>query len=148
MIGIIVEDKSPELFGKLQQAVSRFQRRGILHIEGEIKSSMAEPKSGNVYPRGADSEHIASAPDESPAVDSSNLIGSPIPQIVSTIGETGIASIIPNTLEAKLGTQVEYAAYLEDGTDNMEARPVWERTVQEELPTLERLLAFEIEGIQ
>lgn len=147
MIEIIVQDESPELFGKLQQAVSRFQRKGILHIEGEIKSSMAEPKTGLTYyrlkgsvDRDADrtdddySEHKTSAPGESPAVDSSNLIGSIQPFF--------------DTLESKLGTPVEYAAYLEDGTVNMEARPVWERTVQEELPTLETLLAFEIGSVQ
>lgn len=130
MIEIIVHDESPELFGKLQEAVSKFQRKAIFHIEGEIKSSMAEPKSGNVYPRGT-GEHIASAPGESPAVDSGNLIGS-------------IQSNFENTLEARLGTPVEYAEYLEDGTKYMDQRPVWEKTVQEELPTLENLLALEI----
>lgn len=129
MIEITVKDESPELFGKLQQAVSRFQRKGILHIEGEIKSSMAEPKSGKQY-----GDHIASAPGESPAVDSSNLIG--------TIGPP-----VFETLEAKLGTPVEYAEYLEDGTKNMEARPVWERTVEENIPTLEKLLESEIKRI-
>lgn len=128
MIEITVKDESPELFAKLQQAVSRFQRKGIFHIEGEIKSSMAEPKSGTR--RG---DHIASAPGESPAVDSSNLIG--------------LIQPFFDTLEAKLGTPVEYAEYLEDGTKNMEARPVWERTVEEEIPTLEKLLAAEIKRL-
>lgn len=147
MIEITVKDNTPELFGKLQAAVSRFVRKGILHVEGEIKSSMAEPKSGLTYYRlkgSVDleedrtdddySEHTASAPGESPAVDSSNLIGSVQPFI--------------ETLEAKLGTVVEYAEYLEDGTDNMEARPVWERTLKEELPTLEAMLATEIGRIK
>ncbi len=133
MIEITVKDKTPELFGKLQAAVSRFVRKGILHVEGEIKSSMAEPKSGAEYKRKGDKVHVASAAGESPAVDSSNLIGSVQPFI--------------ETLEAKLGTSVEYAEYLEDGTDNMEQRPVWEKTLQEELPTLEILLANEIKRI-
>ena len=133
MIEIRVKDDTPELFGKLQAAVSRFVRRGILHIEGEIKSSMAELKSGAEYPRGKDKVHVASAPGESPASDSSNLIGSIMPQI--------------DTLESKLGTEVEYAEYLETGTVNMEQRPVWEKTVREEMPTLEILLANEIRRI-
>lgn len=133
MIEVIVTDGSPELFGKLQEAVSRFQRKSVLFIESEVKTSMAEPKSGNEYKRG-ESVHIASAPGESPANDSSNL--------------TGTIQPFFDTLEAKVGTPVEYAEYLEDGTENMEARPGWSNVLQESLPTLENLLAYEIKGIQ
>jgi len=129
MIEIRVDDDTPELFGKLEKAVSRFVRKSALYIEGELKSSMAEPKSGNEYKRG-ENVHIASAPGESPAPDSSNFINSLQPII--------------ETLEAKIGTPLEYPAYLEDGTDNIEPRPLWEKTVQEVLPTLETLLAAEI----
>lgn len=133
MIEVIVTDDSPELFGKLQDAVSRFRRKAIFFIEGEVKSSMAEPKSGAEYKRG-ESVHVASAPGESPANDSSNL--------------SGTIQTFFYTLEAIIGTMVEYGEYLEDGTDKMEARPVWEKTLQENLPTLENLLAYEIKGIQ
>lgn len=133
-VKITVKDQTPELFQKLEKAISRFVRKGASHIEGEIKSSMAEPKSGATYPRGEDKTHTASAPGESPAVDSSNLIGS-------------ISLIIENSLEAKVGTPVEYAEYLEDGTSKMEPRPVWEKTAEESLPTLEALLAREIKAI-
>ncbi len=132
MIEITVKDDTPELLQKLEKAVSRFVRKGAWHIEDEIKASMAEPKSGASYKRG-NKVHIASAPGESPGVDSSNLIGSIQPKI--------------ETLESKVGTAVEYAAYLEDGTSRMDARPVWERTVQEELPTLEKILELEISRI-
>jgi hypothetical protein len=48
--------------------------------------------------------------------------------------------IFPSTLEAKIGTPVEYAAYLEHGTSRMAPRPVWERTAKEAIPTLEKML--------
>ncbi len=130
MIRITVDNDVPELMDKVQAAVSRFVRKGALHIEGEIKSSMAEPKSGRASKRG-ENEHIASAPGESPAVDSSNYIGS-----VNTIFE--------NSLEAKVGTPVDYALYLEEGTESIEPRPLWQKTVTEVLPTLETLLEVEI----
>lgn len=131
MIRVKVENKTPELMQKLEGAVSRFVRKSALYIEGETKSSMAEPKSGREYKRKAGKVHVASAPGESPGNDSSNYTGT-------------IQPIFESTLEAKIGTPVEYAGFLEEGTDNMEARPLWETTVEEVLPTLEILLANEI----
>lgn len=135
MIRVKVDNKTPELMQKLEGAVSRFVRKSAAHIEGEAKSSMAEPKSGSEYKRKAGKVHVASAPGESPANDSSNLTGT-------------IQPIFESTLEAKIGTPVEYAAYLEEGTENMEERPLWETTVEESLPTLETLLANEIRRIR
>lgn len=90
---------------------------------------MAEPKSGKRY-----GDHIASAPGESPAVDSSNLT-------------TSIEVLMESTLEAKIGTPVEHALYLEEGTDRMAPRPMWRRIPQESLPTLETMLAAEVRGV-
>ena len=134
MIEVHIDDDTPELFGKLEKAVSRFIRKSAVHIEGELKSSVAEPKSGNTYPRGTTAEHTASAPGESPASDSGNFI--------NTLGPP-----IFETLEAKIGTPLEYPVYLEDGTENIEPRPLWERTVQEVMPTLEILLAAEVKRL-
>lgn len=131
MIRVTVDDDTPELFGKLEKAISRFVRKGITHIEGEIKSSIAEPKSGLEYKRG-DKVHVASAPGESPASDSSNYLNS--------IGP----AIFESTLEAKVGTPLEYPIYLEEETEDIAERPLWEKTQQEVLPTLETLLANEI----
>ncbi len=131
----VTKDRTPELMQKLDAAIGRFVRNGAGYIEGQLKSSMAEPKSGRAYKRGKDGIHIASAPGESPAVDSSNLYGS-------------IQQIFPSTLEALIGTPVEYAGYLEDGTDRMEARPLWQRTADDSLPTLESMLREEVEGIR
>lgn len=129
-ISITIIDKTPELMQKLDAAIERFVVKGAAYIEGELKASMAEPKSGRMY-----GSHRASAPGESPAVDTSNLTGS-------------IQQIFPSTLEAKIGTPVEYALYLETGTDRMAARPLWQKTADDSLPTLEKMLNEEIEGIR
>lgn len=134
MIEIKVDDKTPELMQKIEAAISRFVRKSALYIEGELKSSIAEPKSGRSYKRGKDKTHVASAPGESPASDSSNYIGS-------------IQTIIESSLEAKVGTNVEYAVYLEEGTATIEQRPLWEQTAKEVLPTLETLLANELKRL-
>lgn len=128
-INVKVVDKTPELMQKLEAAIGRFVAKGAGHIEGRLKASMTEPKSGRLY-----GDHRASAPGESPAVDSGNLIGS-------------IVQIFPSTLEALIGTPVEYAVYLETGTSRMAQRPLWEKTIADELPTLEKMLDKEIDGI-
>lgn len=131
MITITVKDKTPELLQKMEAAIGRFVRKGAAFIEGELKTSMAGPKSGRRYPRGREGFHIASAPGESPAVDSGNLTNS-------------IVQVFPSTLEALVGTPVEYAAYLEEGTGRMQPRPLWEVTAKETLPTLEKMLRAEL----
>jgi len=128
-VTITVKDNSPELLQKVMVAVGRFVRKAAFFIEGQIKTSMAAAKHGHQY--GA---HVASAPGESPAIDSSNLVGS-------------IHTIFPSTLEAKIGTPVAYAAFLESGTSRMAARPVWQKTVSENLPTLESLLRQEVHAL-
>lgn len=112
---------------KLEAAIGRFVVKGAAYVEGQLKSSMAAPKSGRRY-----GKHVASAPGESPAVDSSNLIGS-----IHTL-------IAANRLEAKVGTPVQYAVFLEEGTSKMAPRPLWEKTAKDSLPTLENMLKAEI----
>lgn len=128
-VTIRVSDKTPELMQKLQAGLERFVVKGAAYIEGQLKTSMAEPKSGRSYNRG-NKVHIASAPGESPAIDSSNLTGS-------------ITTIMESSLEAKIGTPVEYAQWLEDGTEKMKPRPLWGVTAKGSLPTLEKILAAE-----
>lgn len=130
-IKITVNDRTPELTQKLEAAIGRFVVKGAAYLEGQVESSMAEPKSGKTYRRGKET-HTASAPGESPAIDSSNYVN-----LIDTI-------IAANRLEAKIGTSAEYALYLEDGTEGMEPRPVWEPEAKEALPTLEKMLAAEV----
>jgi hypothetical protein len=134
VINITVQDKTPELLAKVEAAINRWTGAAAAYVEGQIKSSMAESKSGAVYRRKGGEKHQASAPGESPAVDSGNLVNS--------------VAIERATLEARIGTPTEYARYLEDGTGRMEARPVWERTARESLPVLEQMLGNAIGGIR
>lgn len=121
-INVEIENRTPELFQKLQSGIERFVKTGAEYVRDHLRTSMAGPKHGKRY-----GTHIASAPGESPAVDSGNLTGS-------------IDIVQANTLEAKIGTPVEYAPYLEEGTSRMAARPLWARTAKESLPTLQTLL--------
>jgi len=129
-ISIEIRDKTPELLQKLEAGIRRFVVKGSAYIQGELRSSMAEPKSGKRYGR-----HQASAPGESPAVDSSNLTGSIEIQLAASM------------LESKIGTPVGYAPMLESGTSRMAPRPLWEKTATESLPTLENMLQAEIRGV-
>ncbi len=163
MITITVKDRSPELMQKLNAAITRFVAKGVTYIHGQMVLSMNEPKTGREYDRGKDGVHVASAPGESPAVDSSNYVGS--------------LQIIANSLEAKVGTPIEYAPMLEEGTSapsvrgqhgvkgqkgssygpspnlmgphrgGILPRPLWEKTALESLPTLEAMLANEIRAL-
>lgn len=131
MINVTTKDNTPELMQKLQAATGRFVRKGALYIEGRLNTSMAEPKSGAAYARKNDAVHVASAAGESPAVDSSNYTNS-------------IQIIQANSLEALIGTPLEYPIYLEEGTDDIAPRPLWEKEATDSLPTLERMLQAEI----
>ena len=124
---IKVEDHTPERMNKLESVLGRFVVEGGRLLERKMKSAMLTGKSGRRYKRGKDSIHIASAPGEAPADDSGNLLGSIDLQEISD-------------LEAVLGTPVEYGMFLETGTSRMAARPMWEKTAKEALPTLETLL--------
>lgn len=128
---IEVRNNTPELMQKVEAAVSNFLVKGVAHIEQELKSSMAEPKSGREYKRGGGRVHVASAPDESPAYDYGDY-------------DNSIQLLLKNSLEAKVGTPLDYPLYLEDGTAQIEPRPLWERTATEVLPTLETMLTDEI----
>jgi hypothetical protein len=131
-ITIRVQDKTPELMQKMQAAIERFVADGADYIEGQLKAELDKAKSGKAYKRKS-REHIASAPGESPATDSDNL-------------KDSITIILENSLEAKIGTPVEYALLLEDGTPGgqMAPRPLWAATANSSLPTLENMLHNEI----
>jgi HK97 gp10 family phage protein len=73
-------------------------------LEGAIKIDMAQPKTGRMY-----GNHQASAPGESPAMDTSLLANS----IMTEADDDGVY----------VGTNSEYAEPLEFGTARMAARP-------------------------
>lgn len=123
----VTKDRTPEMLAELDRKLEGFVKGGAAHVAGQLRASMNEPKTGRAYKRGKNRVHIASAPGESPANDTQNLNNS-------------IQQIFPSTLEALIGTAVEYAKYLEDGTRRMAARPLWQKTVDDSMPTLEKML--------
>lgn len=104
----IVYNRFPELAAALQPAVRAIVLESAAEVETDIKSEMAQPKSGRVYPNG----HVASAPGEAPAMDMSVLAGS---VQVEPTGPTSAATY----------TNQEYSVHLEYGTHRMAARPAW-----------------------
>lgn len=104
----IVYNRLPAITAALQPAVRDIVMRNAARVEAHIKESMAQPKTGRVYPNG----HVASAPGESPAIDTGALANS---IQVKQIGPTSAA----------VSTNQEYAARLEYGGYGSAARPAW-----------------------
>ena len=86
-------------------------RKEAFDIERDMKRSMRGAKHGIVYYRGPNRRpHRASAPGETPARDSGDLVNS-----------IRVLTPAPETAQVVIG--VEYAGYLEYGTRHMEPRP-------------------------
>lgn len=94
------------LHSKLSGVVKKIARD--VHAQAVVEIIQGE-KSGRVYTRGGVT-HQASAPDESPASDTGNLIDS-----INVTDETELTSTI--------NAPAEYAVYLEVGTARMSPRP-------------------------
>jgi len=125
MLDVKIDNKIPELFQKLEAAVSRFVQTSAADIGEAARVAMNAPKSGRFY--GA---HRASAPGEAPASRSGKYLSS-------------IEVLEGASLEAMVGVNVPYAPVLEYGLN----RPLWGRVLTEKLPTLETKLDDEIAGL-
>ena len=117
---------------RAREQIARAVERAALVAESEMKRSMTGPKRGREYKRTRNRRpHRASAPGEPPAVDSGTLINS-----ISTLpGGT--------EFEAVVTVGAEYGAYLEFGTQRMDARPY----VRPALEKARRALENDILGI-
>lgn len=105
----IVFNRLPQIARKLPVLVGAVVQKTAMRVERRAKDSMQLSHSGRRYQRGKKS-HQASAPGETPAIDTGNLVNS--------IGNkmTGPAS-------AEVFVGAEYGAALEFGTSKMAARP-------------------------
>jgi phage gpG-like protein len=124
MIETRIGNHIPELFQKLEAAVSRFAQTSAAGIREAARVAMNAPKSGRFY--GA---HRASAPGEAPASRSGKYLSS--------------IEVLEGSLEAKVGVSVPYAPVLEYGLN----RPLWSNIPTQMLPTLEARLDDEIAGL-
>jgi hypothetical protein len=99
-----------EVTGLPGREVGRLIREIAFTLDAEIKISGSEPKHGPTYPRPGGRSHTASAPGESPAIDTGFLHNS-------------IQVDIRSNTEAVILIPPEYAEALEFGTATMAARP-------------------------
>lgn len=102
----LTHNRFPEIARKLPVETGKIVEETIYEMEADIKRDMAQAKSGRMY-----GDHQASAPGESPAVDTSNLINS-------------IQTDMDGT-EGTVYTNAEYAEIMEFGAPmaNIAPRP-------------------------
>jgi len=118
----------PEMEKNIVSEVKKAVAAGAILVQNESKDSMRKRKSGKTYRRGSIKRkrkgrnvvvgskfHRASAPGESPAVDTGRLIGS----VNHKLTENGLTA----TVGVHDVTNVKYAKFLEYGTGKIAARP-------------------------
>jgi hypothetical protein len=119
----LTHNRFPEIAEKLPREAAKITEKTALRIEETAKTSMAGPKSGRMY--GA---HQASAPGESPAIDTSNLANS-----IGTEAMGGASHMV------YAGT--EYALSLEFGSPRVAPRPFLGPAASQEEPEFLREMA-------
>lgn len=118
-----LQSKIPQFSAEMRRKVSDAVNDTALGIEAHIKIGMAEEKHGREYGK----KHVASAPGESPAIDTGVLVNS-------------IQAQMTGEMSAVVGTNNEYAEHLEFGTIHMAARPFFEPAFEDALPEFEARL--------
>lgn len=124
IVARLTHNRFPEIAAKLPREAAKITKKTALRIEETAKTSMAGPKSGRMY--GA---HQASAPGESPAIDTSTLANS-----IQTEPESGAVHVVHTG-------DVESAAHLEFGTVHMAPRPFLGPAASQEEPEFLREMA-------
>jgi hypothetical protein len=88
-------------------------RAATLEAESILVDLLSQPGSGEIYPRGKGRYHRASAPGESPAVDTGELRRNRSTEVYETaLGVVGTLSL-----------DMDYAEALTIGTEHIEPRP-------------------------
>lgn len=103
-----------------------------LVLERAWKLKLSHPGTGRIYKRGQVS-HQASAPGEPPAVDTGALR--------SSIGHEVIGDVL------RVGSALDYSAYLEFGTPKMEPRPSARESLAEVRDQMTNAIIFELKPI-
>jgi phage gpG-like protein len=112
VVAKVVFNKLPQITERLRPGASAIVRKTAFDISSDITEQMQGPKGGRLYMRSGGKSHQASAPGEAPAIDYGHLVNS-------------IQVEITGPLTAIVGSNAEYAPYLEFGTSRMAARPAW-----------------------
>jgi len=99
--------------------ILRRLNNACVFLEGEVKRTLSKPGTGRAYYKGR-VRHIASSPGEPPAVDTGRLRAS----ITHRVEREG------KHFNGLVGTNVEYAKYLELGTSKIAPRPFLRPTLE------------------
>lgn len=125
----LTTNKFPALAARLPQVVGDICETSAKAIEADAKTSMAQPKHGRIYDVGGVAPHQASAPGESPAID------------------TGLLANIQTEADGRptrwvTYTTAEYAAALEFGSPTLgiAPRPFFTPAAERERPHFIRAL--------
>lgn len=118
--------------GELQKLLD-VEAQQILHTEpnfiaSKIKNDMAKPKSGHIYKRRS-IEHRASAPGESPAIDTGHYANSVLTKVQGK--QAAVYSDAPQALALEFGRPEK----------NLMPRPIWRKEANLSLRRIRRRLA-------
>jgi HK97 gp10 family phage protein len=121
--------KALKAYGKRAEVeIGKAVTATAMQVDGEIKRAIQRgPKSGRVYNRRGVT-HQASAPGQAPATDTGSLVSS-------------ITFKQVNRLTAEVESRLDYAAFLEFGTQKMGARPAWVPAIEKARPDFARRVA-------
>jgi hypothetical protein len=110
MINVTLKDNLGRIREETHRRAAVLVEKVALDIELEIKTGMTEEKSGRVYTRAQGKTHQASAPGESPAIDSKELVKS-------------VRTEEAGDLKRVVGSDDPVSVLLELGTDKIAPRP-------------------------
>jgi hypothetical protein len=123
---------------EVQKAIGDAVNATALEVITDVKKRIQRgPKTGRTYTRGKgqnlSATHTASRAGEAPATDTGTLASS-------------IYFEKSGAMEATIGSQLAYAAYLEFGTQRIAPRPSWTPAVEVAQPKLDARVRKAIEG--
>jgi HK97 gp10 family phage protein len=122
----LLEYKLKEASSKLVKNLNKAIKDSAYLIHGTaVKGIQRGQKTGRTYLRG-NVAHTASSPGEYPASDTGRLASS--------------MRVNLSALEANIGSDVNYAAYLEDGTKRIKPRPYLEPSFKANEETISLLI--------
>lgn len=120
----VLVSKINNLPKKMLNALKQTLEIGAINIRNNIIRSMQETSRAPWFYKRGNKRHYPSAPYNPPAIDGGGLVRSIL--------------VDARDDEIEVGAQMEYAPYLEDGTEKMKERPFLEPAYEEEIPKIKK----------